>query len=238
MKFLYSVRIGVGIVGLATSLALSANANALSVQEVGVNPLSPTITCTGAGGPDQVYAGVNQVVVDGTPMNGFCVAPFQLSLTSSSSYSYVPLTGVQRGYSASTLNITAIERLWANYYSSATTSASTAAGLQIAIWELAGGTGFTLDSSDDFGAAAMLGVVQSANYDGPAADVVALTGRGQGYLVESSLSSPVPDNGNTLLLFSLALCALAVFGAKPVRVLVPALARSRARCAYRGSSRR
>ncbi len=230
MKFLYSVCTRVGSFGLIAALSFSAKANLITVQEVGVSPVNPIITCTGAGGPNQVYAGVSQIVADGTPMYGFCLNPYQLSLSSSSSYSYVPLTSAQKGYGASPNNTIEIERLWANFYPAATTSAATAAGLQIAIWELAGGSGFQLDSSNDYGATGMLGLVQSANYAGPTADLVALEGRGQDYVVENSSPSSVPDGGNTGLLLGGVLCALAVFGAKPVRSMVTAMVRGHAGC--------
>ena len=73
-------------------------------------------------------------------------------------------------------------------------SNETAAGLQIAIWDLVsaevsaatdGASWFTLNSGDDYGASAMIAWVQ-ANPTAATADVVAITGVGQDYLVQAT----------------------------------------------------
>ena len=195
---------------LGATLIAAASANAITVQEVGVNPYeTPTISCTGIGNNITVYAGVNQLVVGGVAMNGFCIDPFHYSLASSSGYSYVPLTSAPKGYVMSADVALDIQRLWGSYYSPSMT-ASSAAGLQIAIWELVGGSNFTLNSANDFGAAGYVSAVQDANYSGPVADLIALTGPGQDYVVAAITgnASPVPDGGATLILLGGALCGL------------------------------
>jgi hypothetical protein len=177
-----------------------------------------------------VYAGVLQLVVDGTPMNGFCIDPFHFSLPSSTGYSYVPLTSAPKGDNMSSGTALLIERLWGSYYSTALTSASTAAGLQIAIWELVGGSSFSLVSANDYGAAGFLSNVENSNYSGPVADLAGLTGPGQDYTVltpPGSQVSSVPDTTGTVTLLGLGLLCLAVVRGKPVMGGKPALATAR-----------
>src|SRR5579859_4941803 len=168
-------RIGAAVLASMLFASTSPRAKANTVQEVGVGPYeTPTIDCTGIG-TVTVYAGVLQLIVDGTPMNGFCIDPFHFSVPSSTGYSYVPLTSAPKGDNMSSGTALLIERLWGSYYSSALTSASTAAGLQIAIWDLVGGSSFHLVSANDYGASGFLSNVENSNYSGPVADLVGLT---------------------------------------------------------------
>ena len=206
---LYAVRKVLEVCGF-TFLSV-AGASAITVQEVGVNPYqTPTISVAGFANNVTVYAGVNQLVVDGVAMNGFCIDPFHWSLSSSSGYSYVPLTSAPKGHVMSADVALDIERLWGSFYGAALSSADSAAGLQIAIWKLVGGSDFTLNSANDYGAAGMITAVTDVNYSGPVADLVALTGPGQDYVVPgTSQASPVPDGGTTVMLLGGALCGLA-----------------------------
>lgn len=190
-------------------------AQALTVQEIGVSPtqivnITTTIYPT-VGAPyvwtGNVYAGVNLLRVGtdaGTnfvPMNGFCIDPFHFSRGSSTGYSYVALANAPKppGGPLSTLQVTLIERLWGSYYTAALTNASTAAGLQIAIWNIVGAAlGFHVNGYD-YGAAGFLAVVSAANYSGPRTHLIALTGPGQDYIVEN-----VPDAGATAGMLGLA----------------------------------
>lgn len=195
---LYFVGRCAGVLGLTILTSLSASA--ITVQEVGVNPEEVVaINCT-LGNDLNVYAGINQLVVDGVPMNGFCIDPFHYSLSSSSGYSYVPLTSAPKGHAMDQPTAIKIEELWANYYAPGM-SAENAAGLQIAIWELVGAGTFSLvNPAADYGAGTMLGSL--GTFSGQPADLIALTGPGQDYVV------PVPDSGTTVALLGLALCGL------------------------------
>jgi hypothetical protein len=104
-----------------------------------------------------------------------------------------------------------IENLWAEFYSPTMTS-SHAAGLQIAIWELVSSNAvandglpahdaFSLVGPNNYGASQDLASL--ATYDGPAANLMALTGPGQDYVVD-----PVPDAGATFIMLALTLGAL------------------------------
>jgi hypothetical protein len=198
-----------GLVGLGLVAASSIGAHALTVQELGVNPYeTPTITCMGIG-TVTVYAGIDRLTVDGVAMNGFCIDPFHLSVPSSPNYQYVPLTSAPKGYNMSSGVALDVERLWGNYYSP-NMSATAAAGLQIAIWELVGGGYFQLNSANDYGAANYIAAVTSPTYGGPVANLIALSGPGQDYVVQN-----VPEGGVTALLFGGALCALVLFYRKP-----------------------
>ena len=164
-----------------------------------------------------VYAGINTLSVnDGTSStiyNGFCIDPFHWSASGPSSpYYFVPLDNAPKA--PATMNAATaldIADLWEEYYSP-TMSSAHAAGLQIAIWELVSSNAvandglpasdaFSLDGANDYGAS--LDIASLATYHGPAANLMALTGPGQDYVVDS-----VPDAGGTLLMLALALSAV------------------------------
>jgi hypothetical protein len=62
----------------------------------------------------------------------------------------------------------------------------------------------------------LLSTVEAPNYTGPQADLVALTGPGQDFVIDPSrrVSVPVsvPDNGSTMTLLGLALAIVVLFG--------------------------
>ena len=203
---LTAIRIGrrmvAGVLGLLLAAGLSAQA--ITVQEFSVYPYqTPTITCTGIG-TVTVYAGVNKLGVDGVPMDGFCIDPFHFSMSSSAGYDYVPLTGAPKGgYEMDAMAARDIQRLWASYYETATGNADIAAGLQIAIWEVVGGGSFALNSGNDYGASSFLEAIHSSAYEGGEANVIALTGPGQDYVVRN-----VPDGGLAALLLAMGLVGI------------------------------
>jgi hypothetical protein len=164
-----------------------------------------------------VYAGINTpLVTDGSSsatFSGFCIDPFHWSASGPSSpYYEVPLANAPK--SPATLNAATakdIGDLWAEYYSP-TMSSSSAAGLQIAIWELVSSNAvatdglpvadaFSLDDSNDYGAS--LDIASLATYDGPVANLIGLTGPGQDYVID-----PVPDGGGTFIMLALTLSGL------------------------------
>jgi hypothetical protein len=107
----FGMSVARGLVGLGLVAASSIGAYALTVQELGINPYeTPTITCSGIG-TVTVYAGINRLAVDGLPMNGFCIDPFHLSVSSSPGYQYVPLTSAPKGHAMSAGVALDIERL-------------------------------------------------------------------------------------------------------------------------------
>jgi hypothetical protein len=164
-----------------------------------------------------VYAGINTLLVNNgassTTYNGFCIDPFHWSASGPSSpYYIVPLVDAPKA--PGTLNAATalkIEDLWAEFYSP-TMSSPSAAGLQIAIWELVSSNAvandglpahdaFSLNGVIDYGAS--LDLASLATYHGPAANLMALTGPGQDYVVDG-----VPDISGTLLMLALTLGAL------------------------------
>jgi hypothetical protein len=99
-----------------------------------------------------------------------------------------------------------ISKLWGMAYS-ATMTANQAAAMQIAIWEIVAGDLFSVSGSD-YGASVLLN--QLATYAGPVANLVALTGPGQDYVIQS-----VPEAGATVILLGLGM--LATVGMKRLR---------------------
>ena len=197
--------------------------DSVTVAESGVNPTEIVQVSITGQQPGQitysggVYAGINQLLINGSQtVDGFCIDPFHFSSSSSLPYTVVDLANAPKSDNMGTANAVLIQRLWGSYFSP-TMSAQNAAGLQIAIWELVDPTGFQLANGQyDYGASGFLSTVESSNYSGPVADnLVALTGSGQDYVVQS-----VPDGGTTAVLLGMGL--LAVVGVeRRLRLLRP-----------------
>ena len=189
------------------ALVAAVRVEAITVQETSVSPYQIAHITVDGFWSGNAYAGINNLLVDGAPMMGFCIDPFHFSLDESPGYEYVPLEDAPKngngGSPMGAANAAKISNLWAMYYS-ASMSATDAAGLQIAIWMIVGGTRFHV--TNDFGASAF--IASLSTYTGPGANLIGLTGPGQDYVV--SLTS-VPDGGATVCLLGSALIALAVF---------------------------
>ncbi|HEY3861795.1 MAG TPA: hypothetical protein VGO59_07900 [Verrucomicrobiae bacterium] len=188
-----------------------------------------------------IYAGINTLSVnlDGTTTiySGFCIDPFHWSASGPiSGYYEVPLS--QAPKFPGTMNAataTAIGDLWAEYFSP-TMSSSSAAGLQIAIWELVSANAvasgelspslaFSLTAGQyDYGASQDLASL--AQYNGPTANVIGLTGPGQDYVVDPPRQG-VPDGGRTLMMLALALGGIAAARLSPQLAPAPQKARRR-----------
>ena len=197
---------------LASLLLLSAtstNATSVTVKELSVAPAKiVNINVTGfySGG---AYAGIVNMLVDGVDTDGFCIDPFHFSSTSSLQYEKVSLADAPKDFlptftgDMGVLKAEKISKLWAMAYSPAMT-AERAAAMQIAIWEIVAGDLFSVSGSD-YGAATLLAQIDT--YTGPAANLIALTGPGQDYVIAT-----VPEAGATLLLLAIGTGALAFFG--------------------------
>jgi hypothetical protein len=150
------------------------------------------------------------LLVDGNPTDGFCIDPFHWSVSGPQDYNTETLGDGPKdpGGPMGAATALKIEQLWGEYYSH-TMSNQNAAGLQIAIWELVGGpNNFQLKSGNDYGAAAMLEWVNE-NPNATAANLIAVTGPGQDYVIPKC-----PDAGATITLFSMSLAGLAMARSK------------------------
>lgn len=176
-----------------------------------------------------VYAGINDLAVtengNTTVYDGFCIDPFHWSASGPVAYNSVPLADAPK--SPATLNASTalqIEELWAEYFSP-TMSSSSAAGLQIAIWELVSANAvandglppsqaFSLDQGEDYGAAADIASLSS--FHGTPAVLTGLTGPGQDYVIQEVNPSVlrIPDHAETFIM--LAMTAGALMLARPV----------------------
>jgi len=213
------------LIALSCTFAGVIPARALTVEEIGTR--SGEYVTIQLNGTDivPVEAGVLQLNVNGSLMDGFCIDPFHFSDGVMPGYQAVELTSAPKGGFMSAGTALEIERLWASFYSP-TMSASQAAGLQIAIWELTGGSAFKLWSHNDFGAAGLLNTVEALPYNGSAEDLVGLTGPGQDYGVARTsidgIDQNVPDAASTVGL--LALGVMSVFVLRRVVDSLPARA--------------
>jgi hypothetical protein len=195
--------------GLLVVSVLSAGATPVTVQDIGMGSYETVQMTSSTLGTAWVYAGSVNLLVDGMPTTGFCIDPFHWSITGPQSYNTEPLANAPKspinGMGAATA--LQIEQLYAHYFTPDISSAN-AAGLQIAIWELVGGSNFHLNSGNDYGASAML-EWSGSNPNAQAADLMAITGPGQDYLIQS-----VPDGGVTALMLGGGLAGLGIMRRK------------------------
>jgi len=199
---------------ILASAVWQAPATPVTVQEMGIGSAHETVELTSSTlGTVWAYAGIIDLKVNGVAEDGFCIDPFHWSISGVQNYNAVDLSTAPKapinGMGATTA--LEIEQLWDQYFSP-TMSSQNAAGLQIAIWELVGGSNFTLDSAPDYGAGDMLNWLNS-NPTAPSADLIALTGPGQDYVIPN-FPGPndrnVPDGGATALLLVFAMAGLFV----------------------------
>jgi hypothetical protein len=159
---------------------IAPSARAVLVDDLGVRKGKPVHIELSTGFNGVVGAGIKSLRVDGVVMDGFCIDPFTRALSSSSGYSFVPLTQAPGAPWTLTANeATQISDLWAMFYSP-DMKKKKAAGLQIAIWEIVGGDDFSVVGKS-YGARKMLAAL--GGFSGQGADLIALTGPGQDYVV-------------------------------------------------------
>ena len=210
----------VAIFGALLGLAPSSKAVSITVQELQTAPFEPVrIDVTGFYS-GKVHAGVIQLLVNGTPTDGFCIDPFHFGLRGLQAYQMVPLTSAPKndhltpGAHMTAGEAASISELWALAYPLIGSDPVKAAALQIAIWEVIGGNQFSLTSAQDYGASLLLATVEAPNYHGPKANLIALTGPGQDFVIAdpsppkpdpTPVPQAVPDHGSTITLFGLAL---------------------------------
>src|SRR5438477_9049268 len=121
---------------------------AIVVDDLGVRLGQPAHISLSTGFNGVVAAGIKRLVVGGQTMDGFCIDPFTRAVSSSQGFSFVPLT--QAPEAPWTLNSTKaveIKDLWSMFYSP-NMSQKNAAGLQLAIWEIVGGSSFQVIGKD------------------------------------------------------------------------------------------
>jgi hypothetical protein len=215
------------------------SSHAVLVEDLGIRVGRPVHISLSTGFNGVVGAGIKSLRVDGVVMDGFCIDPFTRALSSSSGYSFVPLTQAPEApWTLNASEATQISDLWAMFYSPGMKKKK-AAGLQIAIWEIVGGDDFSVIGKS-YGAKKMLAAL--GGFTGQGADLIALTGPGQDYVIPTppgrggeSTPTPtpgpsppptkVPDRGSTFPLFATAILALLALNTS----YVPALVRVRVR---------
>ncbi|HEY4247861.1 MAG TPA: hypothetical protein VGM64_13490 [Lacunisphaera sp.] len=194
--------------------ALRADSVMVSENGVGANE-TVWISSSNLGSDLHVYAGVLNLSVDGVATSGFCIDPWHWSSGSALSYNLESLDNAPKSANNTTPNpmgastALQIEQLWQQYYTPGISNVN-AAALQIKIWELVdlavdNGT-FSLLSIDGGDSAAVTAAINgmstflSQNPGAASANLVAVTGAGQDYVIPS-----VPDSGATVILLGVAL---------------------------------
>lgn len=205
------ISIGATISAQATSYTIGES---VTVKETGVSPNEVVTIHSSTLGQQTVYAGITQLLIDGVATNSICVDPYQWASSSTESYTVLALDSVPSPAMSSAAAET-VSKLWAMYFQQALSSNSTAAGLQIAVWETVAGGNFYMISGNDYGAS---GMITAANSSSIEANLVAVSSPSyQDYVVQN-----VPDAGATLVLLGLGLVAMTVVGrkARPVAVTI------------------
>lgn len=194
-------------IGLIVFSTVLLRAAPVTVQENGSGPSKlVTISSSTLGNNIQTDAGVLNLLLNGKAVFGFCIDPWHWSDSAPETYTTASLSGTTKATgtmdSGTALKI---EQLWAHYYSPTITNTN-AAGLQIAIWQLVsasisasthGTTWFRLNSSNDYGAASFISWVNS-NSTAVAANLTALSGAGQDYVVDTASIPPVITSATTI----------------------------------------
>ena len=210
LRMLNPGKILVAVLAL-TGITHNASANSVTVQEMGVGASEVVEMTSSTLGDHWVYAGILNLQINGVATQGFCIDPFHWSVNGPQTYNFEPLASAPKdpvnGMGA--LKALEIEQLWAQYYSSSMSNEQ-AAGLQIAIWDIVGGSNFQLDSGNDYGASGMLGWVTDHS-QAPTANLIAVTGPGQDYVIPCS---SVPDAGETAVLLGMGLAGIALMRSK------------------------
>ena len=203
--------------------ALRADSVMVSENGVGANE-TVWISSSKLGSNLHVYAGVLNLSVDGVATSGFCIDPWHWSSGSALSYNLESLDNAPKSANNTTPNpmgastALQIEQLWQQYYTPGISNVN-AAALQIKIWELVdlavdNGT-FSLIAVDGASSAAVYTAIDgmtaflSQNPTATAANLVAVTGAGQDYVIPS-----VPDSGATVILLGVALLGVGLAQAK------------------------
>jgi hypothetical protein len=188
-------------IALAILSALRTQADPVVVQEMGVGANEIiNISSSNLGYNLWVYGCILNLEVDNVPTVGFCIDPWHWSGDGPMNYTSEALNqGPKYPGNMDSATALKIEQLWAEFYTP-NISNSMAAGLQIAIWDLIsasvqastdGTSWFTLNSGDDYGASSLIAWVD-ANPNAVAANLSAVTGPGQDYVVMTSVLPAPP----------------------------------------------
>lgn len=209
MKSTY-LKITLAALGLTSLAALSLRADPVTVQEVGVGPAETVfINSSTLGNNLHVYAGVLDLKVNGVATTGFCIDPWHWSGSTVQNYTSETLgSGPKAPGPMGAAAATQIEQLWAAFYSDSMSNVN-AAAMQLEIWSIVDnavpGATYSLISIDSSSAAVMAEMQVMANFlssnpDAATADLIAVTGPGQDYVIRN-----IPDGGATLCLLGLSL---------------------------------
>ena len=217
-----SSRLSLAVLSFVTLIGgISLRADSVIVSEVGVGANETVwISSSNLGSNLHVYAGVLKLNVDGIATNGFCIDPWHWSSGSALPYELESLADAPKSANNGSPNpmgastALKIEQLWQQYYTDDISNVI-AAALQIQIWQLVdlavdNGT-FQLLSIDGADSAAVLAAMAgmdgflSSNPNAPAANLVAVTGQGQDYVIPK-----VSDSGTTVILLGLAFTGFSV----------------------------
>jgi hypothetical protein len=211
-------RLLAGLMGLSLLAAISLKATPVTVEEVGVGPNETAwIDSSTLGNNLHVYACVIDLKVNGVATTGFCIDPWHWSVPGPLAYNTESLDTAPKppgpmGMAAANQ----IEQLWEKYYSGPLTNV-VAAALQIEIWKIVdlgvSSATFQLLSVDNDSAAVYAKMTEmenflSANPHAAKANLIAVTGRGQDYVIQ------VPDGGTTVALLGMGLIGLIAFRKK------------------------
>lgn len=236
--------VAAGLIGLAICSAPSLMANPVSVTMGGVpsDALSVGVNLAGIRNPSgwvgSVYASYENLTVDGTPYQGYCIDLYHWSASVGSTLNYnvnflqdSPTAQPPGGMGAVKADF--IREMWQQYYAASVLDAHSSMDFQLAIWgvlqakpaaiTIANGNAtidgdFSWLTSGDKGGA--LAIIDWANnHVGTLADNLVglnqaltpptLSGGAQSFIIQTpNLTPPVPDGGLTAALLGMGLLGL------------------------------
>jgi len=205
---------------LALLSVVSLKATPITVSELGVGAGETVwINSSSLGNNLHVYASVVKLNVGGAYMDGFCIDPWHWSASGALPYDLEPLANAPKSANNSSANpmgasaAKQIEQLWKQYYTAGISNVY-AAALQIKIWQIVDNAvsngSFSLLSVDGGDSAAVYLTLTAMdnfllnNPNAPTANLVAVTGSGQDYVIPN-----VPESGVTVLLLGVVFAGLA-----------------------------
>jgi hypothetical protein len=237
---LVALTVGLGLPGVSKAnpnVPLGSSVSVTDVTDWSTTPQEvvqgtfPIVPAEGSAYTGGVYAGINtlSLSVNGGASflaNGFCIDPFHYSDAGPDADTAVPLTSAPKGPygTMSSSAATQIEQLWYELYSS-TMSDQSAAILQVAIWDVVSGNLVlggkptsdpvvfsTTDPTTVLVQQDALADIAGLTPNDPTANLIAVSGGGQDYVIDGPAS--VPDSGATLLMLGGSLVGLALLAPK------------------------
>lgn len=205
------------LIAVAAVALWATAAQAAWVHEVNVSP-NQTVhldvdNVVGADYSGNVYAGIYNLTVDGVATPSLCIDVQRQSGSGTYQYEYLSLPSAPLSWAGPMGDTAAdtVSRLWAQYFSGATSSSLEAAALQVAVWQTidAAVDTYTITVSGNAAVTTRAAEMLADLASDPASLVALVNETYQNYVV------PVPEPGTMIA----GMLLLLPFGASAMRIL-------------------